>query len=68
MYTFITNIFLGQKKGSITSNEPVISAPVRSFQKKLSISEAGSKGCSVEDFRLVSVLGRGHFGKVVLIQ
>ncbi|KAI6243206.1 Serine/threonine-protein kinase N2 [Aphelenchoides fujianensis] len=31
-------------------------------------THGGRKACSLENFRLISVLGRGHFGKVVLSQ
>jgi hypothetical protein len=33
--------------------------------EKKSAFEPSGKACRIEDFRMVSVLGRGHFGKVI---
>ncbi|KAI6206234.1 hypothetical protein M3Y94_00884500 [Aphelenchoides besseyi] len=37
-------------------------------QTSLQVASMKSTVCSLENFRLISVLGRGHFGKVVLSQ
>jgi hypothetical protein len=52
--------FLAVKK-SATFQEAISPQPV---EKKPSVGVSGSKSCTIEQFRLVSVLGRGHFGKV----
>ncbi|KAI6191453.1 Kinase domain protein [Aphelenchoides bicaudatus] len=52
------------KKSTIVPEPPFAH---QTIAKKITTEHAG-KTCRLEDFRMVSVLGRGHFGKVILSQ
>uniref|UniRef100_A0A673HCH8 protein kinase C n=1 Tax=Sinocyclocheilus rhinocerous TaxID=307959 RepID=A0A673HCH8_9TELE len=54
--------------GSEPMSPPTVSTPPSSGEINLGFSSLREEGMQMEDFNCISVLGRGHFGKVLLAE
>ncbi|KAG4077410.1 hypothetical protein HA402_002837 [Bradysia odoriphaga] len=59
---------IAQAAAAAASRRQQVSRGLQFKENSIEVRKPSSAGLSVESFRLLSVLGRGHFGKVILSQ
>lgn len=59
---------IAQAAAAAASRRQQVSRGLQFKENSLEVRKPTSAGLSVDSFRLLSVLGRGHFGKVILSQ